>query len=64
MRKRFVGTSLCAVALVPSAALATPGGHAGAGSPVPASFRANSVTWVSAQKGWVLGAAQCGKNTC
>ena len=54
----------CAVALVPSAALAAPGGHAGAGPPVPASFRANSVTWVSAQRGWVLGAAKCGTNTC
>ena len=54
----------CAVALVPSAALAAPGGHAGAGPPVPASFKANSVSWVSAQRGWVLGAAQCGKVTC
>jgi hypothetical protein len=57
-------TMTCAVALVPSAALATPGGHAGAGAPVPASFKANSITWVSAQQGWVLGAAQCAKNTC
>ena len=40
------------------------GGHAGPGTPVPASFKANSVTWVSAQRGWVLGAAPCGKNTC
>ncbi len=39
-------------------------GHAGAGTPVPAAFKANSVTWVSAQRGWVLGAAPCGKNTC
>jgi hypothetical protein len=54
----------CAVALVPGAALAAPGGHAGPGTPVPASFRANSVTWISAQRGWVLGAARCGKNTC
>jgi photosystem II stability/assembly factor-like uncharacterized protein len=49
---------------VPSVALAAPGGHAGTSTPVPASFKANSVTWVSAQRGWVLGAARCGKNTC
>jgi hypothetical protein len=57
----------CAVALLPGTALATPGApgsHTGPGTPVPASFKANSVTWVSAQRGWVLGAARCGKNTC
>src|SRR5215831_1326875 len=52
-----------AVTLLPGTALAAPGGHTGSGTPVPASFKANSVTWVSAQKGWVLGAARCGK-TC
>src|SRR5262245_57701463 len=55
----------CAVALLPGAALAAPGapgGHTGLGTPVPVSFKANSVTWVSAQRGWVLGAARCGKN--
>jgi len=57
----------CAVALLPGTALAapgTPGGHTGPGTPVPASFKANSVTWVSAQRGWVLGAARCGQSTC
>jgi photosystem II stability/assembly factor-like uncharacterized protein len=54
----------CAVALVPGAALAAPGGHTGPGTAVPASFKANSVTWVSAQRGWVLGTARCGKSTC
>ncbi len=57
----------CAVALLPGTALAAPGGpggHTGPGTPVPASFKANSVSWVSAQRGWVLGAARCGKNTC
>jgi len=54
----------CAVALLPGTALAAPGGHTGPGTPVPASFKANSVTWVSAQRGWVLGAARCGTNTC
>ena len=52
----------CAVALLPGTALAAPGGHPGSGTPVPASFKANSVTWVSAQQGWVLGAARC--KTC
>jgi photosystem II stability/assembly factor-like uncharacterized protein len=35
----------------------TPGG-------VPGDFRGNSVTWLSAKQGWVLGAATCGTKTC
>ena len=57
----------CAAALAPGTALATPAGPAGSGgpaTPVPAGFKANSVTWLSAQRGWVLGAAPCGKKTC
>jgi photosystem II stability/assembly factor-like uncharacterized protein len=54
-------TMTCAAALVPGTALATPGGP---GTPVPPAFRANSVTWLSAQRGWVLGTAQCGTKTC
>ncbi len=31
---------------------------------MPSAFKANSVTWVSAQRGWALGAAPCGTSTC
>jgi photosystem II stability/assembly factor-like uncharacterized protein len=51
----------CAAALVPGTALAAP---AGPGTPVPPSFKANSVTWLSAQRGWALGAASCGTKVC
>jgi photosystem II stability/assembly factor-like uncharacterized protein len=51
----------CAAALVPAAALAAPGNPA---TPVPPVFRANSVTFLTAQRGWVLGAVPCGKSTC
>jgi hypothetical protein len=57
----------CAAALVPGTALATPTGQpglGGLGTAVPAGFKANSVTWLPGQRGWVLGAAPCGKNTC
>ena len=51
----------CAATLTPGPALAR---HGGPGASVPAGFEANSVTWLSAQRGWVLGAAACGKNAC
>src|SRR5690349_24939732 len=31
---------------------------------VPRLFRANSLTWISPRRGWVLGAARCGAKTC
>ena len=31
---------------------------------VPKGFRANSLTWASYQRGWVLGSARCAKKTC
>src|SRR5690348_9234193 len=31
---------------------------------VPRQFRANSITWISPRRGWVLGAARCGAKTC
>jgi photosystem II stability/assembly factor-like uncharacterized protein len=34
------------------------------GSAVPAGFRANSLSWLSPQRGWVLGEAACGTGTC
>ena len=51
----------CAATLTQAPALAWSGGP---DTSVPAGFKANSVTWLSAQRGWVLGAAACGKNTC
>jgi photosystem II stability/assembly factor-like uncharacterized protein len=33
-------------------------------APVPRLFRANSITWISPRRGWVLGAASCGAKTC
>ncbi len=60
----------CAATLVPGTALAASGGSAvsglagGSGAAVPPGFKANSITWVTPQRGWVLGAAPCGKNTC
>jgi hypothetical protein len=50
-----------AATITPGPALAWSGGP---GASVPAGFEANSVTWLSAQRGWVLGAAACGKNAC
>lgn len=32
--------------------------------PVPPGFRAQSTTWISPDRGWVLGAAPCGTRTC
>ncbi len=57
-----VAAATCAVALIPAIALAAPG--TGAASPVPAGFKANSITWLSPAQGRVLGAVPCGKSTC
>jgi len=52
------------------AALAgVPGTAAGASQPgigaaVPGPFRAESITWISPRRGWVLGAAPCGARSC
>ena len=68
-----VGSALlAAVALsaIPTAATAGAQGRSGvrAGmatpAPVPNGFKANSVTWLSPARGWVLGAAPCGTKTC
>jgi photosystem II stability/assembly factor-like uncharacterized protein len=56
----------CAAALVPGTALAGSGGPAASGSSgaVPTGFKANADTWLTAQRGWLLGAAPCGTATC
>ena len=51
----------CAAVIVPATALAAP---AGPGTPVPPAFKASSLTWLSAQRGWALGTAPCGATTC
>jgi len=58
-----------ALAGVPGAAAraALPGTGAGftaAPAPAPRLFRAESITWISPRRGWVLGAAPCGAKTC
>lgn len=35
-----------------------------AASPVPAGFKAQSITWTSPRRGWVLGAVPCGTSAC
>jgi photosystem II stability/assembly factor-like uncharacterized protein len=50
-----------------AAGAAPPGINAGTGAArvaVPRLFRANSITWTSPRRGWVLGAARCGAKTC
>ena len=39
-------------------------GGAAAATPVPRGFAANSVTWISPLRGWVLGHARCGGKVC
>ncbi len=56
-----VGVALLSVT-VGLGATAKAGVTAAAG--VPKGFKANSITWLSAQQGWVLGAAPCGQQTC
>ncbi|MDX6310477.1 MAG: hypothetical protein QOI06_3523 [Nocardioidaceae bacterium] len=35
-----------------------------AGKSVPAGYRANSISWLTPKRGWVLGSAPCGQKTC
>src|SRR5215471_17064467 len=66
------GAALAAAATLggtPAAAAGTtlPGTGPGitpARAAVPPSFRANSMTWISPQRGWLLGTARCGAKTC
>jgi len=51
------------VVALPASALAATARPAGP-TPAPASFVANSMSWLSASRGFVLGAAKCGSKTC
>jgi hypothetical protein len=61
MRKPISIAILSATALLLASALLS--GRASA-APVPATFKAISVTWLSPEQGWVLGVAPCGTRTC
>jgi hypothetical protein len=53
------------VSVVVSTALVVPGGASAApGAAVLKLFRASSISWVSSQRGWLLGSARCGKSSC
>jgi photosystem II stability/assembly factor-like uncharacterized protein len=52
-----------AIAGAPAMASAAPAAHAPAAA-VPAGFKASAMTWIGPSKGWVLGAAMCGKSNC
>jgi photosystem II stability/assembly factor-like uncharacterized protein len=56
----------CAAVLAPGTALAASGAPAGSGPSVavPAGFRANADTWLTARQGWLLGDAPCGTAAC
>ena len=67
LRRTFRGRTVAAVSLsAVGLALALPGVPASAGpaAGVPAGFRASSITWVTPQQGWVVGAVACGDKTC
>jgi photosystem II stability/assembly factor-like uncharacterized protein len=55
-----------AAAALPGTAMAqaAPTAPPGPAAAVPAKFKAASLTWLSATRGWLLGAAPCGKRSC
>ncbi len=53
----LVGTGN-AIALAAAPSGVTPGG------PIPDGFRAQSISWISSQHGWMLGSAPCGPDEC
>jgi photosystem II stability/assembly factor-like uncharacterized protein len=61
-----VAQSLAAIAVICAATVvpATAAAWGAAGAPVPPGFQASSVTWLSPQLGWALGAVPCGHSTC
>lgn len=60
----LITTGTAAAAVTRPADRVGAGGIARSASAVPASFRANSLTWNSPEQGWLLGTARCGKKTC
>jgi len=62
----FVGAAAIPCTLIGASASASASASAAHVMPVPKGFIANSITWTSPQRGWVLGAQACaqGKGTC
>jgi photosystem II stability/assembly factor-like uncharacterized protein len=58
-----MAVAVAAVTLVPTVP-AMAGQASAAGPPLPAGFHAQSMSWISAQHGWVVGNAPCGQGTC
>jgi len=66
-RKPFMSRSSTVAAVTATVvAVVLAGGSASAARPPrkPAAFHAQSVSWVSPEQGWMLGAARCGSDTC
>jgi photosystem II stability/assembly factor-like uncharacterized protein len=67
-RAAAVATSLSAAFVIPSAAQAAPAARAPAAvvarATAPKQFRAAAMSWLSGQRGWLLGSAPCGKKSC
>src|SRR5213595_2911457 len=59
--KRFLAVAAVMVAAV---VVVLTAGSAYAGRTAGLRFHAASATWVSAQRGWLLGSAPCGQATC
>src|ERR1051325_2636696 len=62
MKRLFAGGAILSMV----AALVLAGGPASArpAAAVPPEFHAQSMSWISAQHGWMLGTAPCGSSTC
>src|SRR5215467_5911132 len=56
--------AVTAAVTVAGLASAAGGSAAAAATPVPRGFAANSITWISPLRGWVLGHAPCGGTVC
>jgi len=56
-RAAAVAAVLSAVLVIPSVARAAP-------AAAPGQFRAAAMSWLSGQRGWLLGSAPCGKKSC
>ncbi len=65
-RASVVSIVLSAALAVPVVAEAVPAARSGASgaAAVQKQFGASSINWLSGQRGWLLGSAPCGKNSC
>ena len=76
-RSPVMAAVICALTIVPAAsgaatttaaaataAVTTAAVTSSAPTAVPKTFKAASISWLSAKQGWVLGSAACGKKSC